>query len=55
VRKAAAQKVEELHAILPDDFKDFVRRVAAVPKATIQADDSVKPDVKQRRVKKRAK
>ena len=32
--KNIAKKVEELHAALPEQFKDFIRRVAAVPKDT---------------------
>jgi hypothetical protein len=37
--KNIAKKVEELHAALPEQFKDFIRRVAAVPKAAIEEKD----------------
>jgi hypothetical protein len=35
--KSIAKKVEELHAALPEEFKDFIRRIAAVPKAEIDS------------------
>jgi len=36
MQKTMAQKVEEIHAALPEQFKRFVRHIAAVPKTEIE-------------------
>jgi len=47
-----AQKVQELHVALPEQFKDFIRYVAAVPKAEF---DSMKGVLDGKNTKGRSK
>lgn len=35
VPKSIKEQVEELHALLPAEFKDFMRQIAEVPKVEI--------------------
>ena len=52
MQKTMAQKVQELHVALPEQFKDFIRYVAAVPKAEF---DSMKGVLDGKNTKGRSK
>jgi hypothetical protein len=50
MRKTMAQKVEELHAATPEQFKDFMRDIAAIPKADVLKADAA---AKKKRAKRK--